>query len=154
MIKRSKSLTNRVSAIRLFIDKLVRRAYLGTIQDKLSLLSGTDDSALTSDSDKQLRQWFITLSRDQQKYVEQIIEMTAYSAIFQTLTVIDGVAGTLIAGQNTHLSLSLQLYPDDESWHKRSPSVSYELNPADGSVDELHIHFFAAVKKALNKKTL
>lgn len=138
---------DREKASTLFIQKIVRRGYLGAIRDTLELLSTGPTWPQPEEAHLQLHRWFSALDKPEQRLVRLLVEKTAYSAIFGVMNVLDGTAGTLIPDTNTHLLITLQVYSSFRELDLGIPTVSVILNDPKTPIVEFHDRFQWAVQE-------
>jgi hypothetical protein len=129
---------NQNTAAALFIKKLIQHAYHGTIRDIKKLLERGPSWPSPAERDVELHNWFTELDAESRDLVLQVVEETASAVIFHTLTIFDGVAGTLLPGKITELLIELRVYDGVKQIRSRTPSISVELNPRGVPSDELH----------------
>lgn len=129
---------DRSTATDLFIQKLIQHAYQGTVQDTRKLLEQGPGWPSPEKQDIELHRWFIELDAENQKRALQLVEEAASAAIFHTLAIFDGAAGSLIPGKITELLIQLRVYNSVQQARSHSPAISIELNPAGAPRDELH----------------
>lgn len=121
---------DRDKAAGIFIDSLIAHAYQGAVHTIVELLNNVPRGLKNSERWVNLHRWYAQLSQQDQSNVRAIIEEATSSAVFNTLNIFDGTAGTLIRGKYVDLLIRMLVYADSNSWRDESPEIIVDLNPS------------------------
>lgn len=137
---------NRDAVTTMLIDRLVRHAYQGSVEDTMRLLNAGPRWPNPSARQIEMHNWFVSAEHNDQEQVRRIVEEVAYSAIFHTLTIFDGVVGTFIPDKITELTIRFQVYDHLDALRSDAPTYAVDINPPNEPTEDLHDLFQEAVR--------
>lgn len=135
---------NREQIARLFVTRIMQRAYYGVIGDKLAELEGGSLPGNLSRDLLDRRQWFQGLDDRSQTNVRQIIRASVASSVFGCLVVLDNVSGGYpLSGHVSEFALYLEV--NDGTNAINTPQSKVKISPDIG--DDLHDLFHAILRE-------
>jgi hypothetical protein len=132
---------NSNEAAKIFLEKVIRRAYDGVINDMQSLLSeGPTGRKPQKDlADRAL--WFQNLEEESRKHIEAIIQASVNAAVFGCLVVLDNMTiGGPLEEKLSDYALYLQTYADMHAHVADQPQESIRIN-VPNKTESLHDMF-------------
>ncbi|MGC8787635.1 MAG: hypothetical protein ACP5Q1_09455 [Anaerolineae bacterium] len=119
----------RSQAVDSFLKKIVSRAYKNVVSNMLELLERGPGVTLPDKESLELHDWYTQLSAVEQQRVQQIIQRTAFSAVFGVLVVLDNsTSGYALENEISDFALYVYIYSDYDSYSKRIPQAMIQLN--------------------------
>lgn len=139
---------DRDKAIDAFMNKIVARAYKGSISIATQLLEQGPLERNPSANRTALHIWYEKLDTNQREMVRQVIKETARSAVFGCLVVLDNRSGGYpLEGDISDFALLVQRYADSEAYSANRVDDSVQINDLSNLGIDLHDLFREYVAK-------
>lgn len=121
-------------AQKIFLQKIAKRAYHGTVNDIQSLLE--HGPTVPAPEELAIHEWYQNLSVQEQAWIQKICKKTAYSVMFGSLVLLDNLTGGRpIEGVLSDFALYLQTYQDLDAKSSDLPDQKIRINPSKSLLD-------------------
>ena len=139
---------DRDKAIDAFMNKIVTRAYKGSISIVTQLLEQGPLERNPSATRTALHIWYKNLDTNQRGMVQQVIKEAAHSAVFGFLVVLDNRSGGYpLEGNISDFALLVQRYADSEAYSANRVDDSVRINDLSDRGTDFHDLFKEYVEK-------
>jgi hypothetical protein len=130
-----------------FIERIILRAYEGTIRDSRELLENGPAGRKPAEEKVSLHQWFSQLAEDDREQVHRAVRNAVEAALFGVFVVLDGASGGWpIEGEISDFALYRQAYADYDAEKADAPKARVKINGLSMSED-LHDLFMLALQE-------
>lgn len=128
----------REEAAQLFVNRLVARAYDGTVQGALIVLDKGPAGGRPLAENVRLHEWYQRSDEETRARIKDLIRYCAHSAVFGCCALLDGVTGGYpIPGSVSNFSLYLKVFATHEDEDRDEPQFSIRISP-EARGEDLH----------------
>ncbi len=136
-----------VAATTAFMERIILRAYEGTIRDSREGLESGPAGRKPAQEQVSLHQWFSQLSQYDREQVHRAVRDAVEAAIFGFFVILDGASGGWpIKDEISDFALYRQSYADHDAEKADTPTTRVKINGLSMSKD-LHDLFIMALQE-------